>query len=182
MPSDHVLLKIDFKNAFNSCKGTRSSKSSFPELYHFISSAYRYPSYLICGDNIIKSEKGVQQGDPLALFYSAPCRATMSCLRLSSKMLSTVEKGQDPRSLCFQSCIILSGQHIDIRHTLSVVITSSSQRREFNKETLLALFYFVQFYIPWFNSFNLNCQSFTWTLLTISLSVLSSTRMMSFCP
>ena len=40
-------------------------KSSIPELFLFVSSAYSVPSYLVCGDSIILSEEGVQQGDPL---------------------------------------------------------------------------------------------------------------------
>ena len=60
MLTNHVLLKIDFKNAFNSLRWNRilvAVQSSFPELYPFIWLAYRYPSYLFCGNNI-KSEEG----------------------------------------------------------------------------------------------------------------------------
>lgn len=72
MPSNPVLLKIDFKNAFNSLRRDKiieAVQSSFPELYSFIWSAYRYPSYLFCGDSIIKLEEGVQQGDPLGPLF-----------------------------------------------------------------------------------------------------------------
>ena len=68
MPSNHVLLKVDFRNAFNSVRRDKileAVKSSIPELFLFVSSAYTVPSYLVCGDSIILSEEGVQQGDPL---------------------------------------------------------------------------------------------------------------------
>ena len=68
MPSNHVLLKVDFRNAFNSVRRDKileAVKSSIPELFLFVSSAYTVPSYLMCEDSIILSEEGVQQGDPL---------------------------------------------------------------------------------------------------------------------
>ena len=68
MPSNHVLLKVDFRNAFNSVRRDKileAVKSPIPELFLFVSSAYTIPSYLVCGDSIILSEEGVQQGDPL---------------------------------------------------------------------------------------------------------------------
>ena len=40
-------------------------KRNCPELFHFVFSAYGSPSFLFCGDYIIRSEEGVQQGDPL---------------------------------------------------------------------------------------------------------------------
>ena len=63
MPSNHVLLKVDFRNAFNSVRRDKileAVKSSIPELFHFVSSAYTVPSYLMCEDSIILSEEGVQ--------------------------------------------------------------------------------------------------------------------------
>ena len=64
MPSNHVLLMVDFRNAFNSVRRDKileAVKSSIPELFLFISSAYTVPSYLVCGDSIILSEEGEQQ-------------------------------------------------------------------------------------------------------------------------
>ena len=40
-------------------------KDSAPELFTFILSAYTDPSALYCGDQVIMSSEGVQQGDPL---------------------------------------------------------------------------------------------------------------------
>jgi len=36
-----------------------------PDLYIFVRTAYENPSYLFCGNSIILSQEGVQQGDPL---------------------------------------------------------------------------------------------------------------------
>ena len=58
MPSTHVMLKVDFRNAFNSVRRDKileAVKSSIPELFPFVSSAYSVPSYLVCGDSIILS-------------------------------------------------------------------------------------------------------------------------------
>ena len=39
--------------------------SSLPELFPFVQSAYGSPSHLWLGDEVLSSEEGVQQGDPL---------------------------------------------------------------------------------------------------------------------
>ena len=66
--SEKVILKIDFFNAFNMV--SRSTilfkiKEFAPEYYNFIYQCYREPSYLTFNGNIILSQRGVQQGDPL---------------------------------------------------------------------------------------------------------------------
>ena len=68
MPLNHLLLKLDFKNAFNTLRRDRmidAVQQSTPEMFSFIDSAYASPSHLFCGDNILQSAEGVQQGDPL---------------------------------------------------------------------------------------------------------------------
>ena len=57
MPSDHLLLKLDFKNTFK-CLGW-DIKMSAPGLLKFVYSAYSVPSQLFCGDHVIQSA-GVQ--------------------------------------------------------------------------------------------------------------------------
>ena len=68
-----IVLKIDYKNAFNSIRrDTLLSiiQNHYPEIYPFIWQCYSTPSALLFGDHIIQSSSGVQQGDPLgpALF------------------------------------------------------------------------------------------------------------------
>ena len=40
-------------------------KENIPELFNFVHSAYSQPSMLFCGDQVMQSAEGVQQGDPL---------------------------------------------------------------------------------------------------------------------
>ena len=68
MPPSHLLLKLDFKNAFNSLRRDKmleAVKENVPELFNFVHSAYNQPSMLFCGDRVMQSAEGVQQGDPL---------------------------------------------------------------------------------------------------------------------
>ena len=68
-----VVLKIDYKNAFNSVDRVpvlREVKTHFPELYNWAAWCYRTPSSLFYGDQVLQSSMGVQQGDPLGpLFF-----------------------------------------------------------------------------------------------------------------
>ena len=65
---NEVILKLDFKNAFNTIrrdKMLKSVRSLAPELAPFVYSAYREPSNLFWGEQTLMSREGVQQGDPL---------------------------------------------------------------------------------------------------------------------
>lgn len=64
----HTILKLDFSNAFNSLD--RDWLLSQVEYLHvpgrfFIEQSYKYKSILSYDKNIISSERGIQQGDPL---------------------------------------------------------------------------------------------------------------------
>ena len=68
LPADHVMVKLDFTNAFNSLHRHDmliSVLSRVPELYAYCVSAYSHPSTLFYGSYVISSEEGRQQGDPL---------------------------------------------------------------------------------------------------------------------
>ena len=68
-PKCTVLLKLDFKNAFNSLNRETMLNhvySNRPELYNYTHCAYGKPSYIFYGSSVIKSEDGTQQGDPEA--------------------------------------------------------------------------------------------------------------------
>ena len=65
---DHPLLKLDFRNAFNTLRRDKMLEAVLeyaPDLFPFVHSAYERPSSLFCSDAILMSEEGVQQGDPL---------------------------------------------------------------------------------------------------------------------
>ena len=68
LPADHVLVKLDFTNAFNSLHRSDmllSLHNHLPELYAFCCSSYSQPSFLFFGSHTILSQEGPQQGDPL---------------------------------------------------------------------------------------------------------------------
>ena len=63
-----ALLKLDFRNAFNSIrrdKMLRPMQECVPRLLQFVNSAYSSPSTLFWADKTIQLADGVQQGDPL---------------------------------------------------------------------------------------------------------------------
>ena len=77
MKEHHLLLKLDFKNAFNCLRQDKmlaAVSEKAPDLFPLIHSAYGTPSSLFIGDSIIQSAKGVQQGNPLGplFFVSLP--------------------------------------------------------------------------------------------------------------
>jgi len=61
LSADHVMVKLDFTNAFNSLHRQdmfTSVLSRVPELYAYCYSAYSHPSTLFYGSYVISSEKG----------------------------------------------------------------------------------------------------------------------------
>ena len=65
---DHLIAKLDFKNAFNSVRRDamlETIASTIPELFPFVHAAYSDSSVLKFGSYSIDSNEGVQQGDPL---------------------------------------------------------------------------------------------------------------------
>ena len=65
---EYVMLKIDFKNAFNMVDRSEflsKVRILFPKMYNWVHLMYAQNSFLVFGDKIILSSCGVQQGDPL---------------------------------------------------------------------------------------------------------------------
>jgi len=68
MPDDFVVAKLDFSNAFNNLHRDKMLEmvlSKIPELYKFCHLAYSQHSFLSFGSDVILSQEGAQQGDPL---------------------------------------------------------------------------------------------------------------------
>ena len=68
MGPDDAMVKLDFKNAFNSIRRDKmleAVQSLCPILYPFVHSAYASTSELQWGERALQSAEGVQQGDPL---------------------------------------------------------------------------------------------------------------------
>lgn len=62
-----VLLKIDFRNAFNTLERDiilECFKAQAPKMYKYMWQCYAKPSLLFFGDKTINSQVGAQQGDP----------------------------------------------------------------------------------------------------------------------
>jgi hypothetical protein len=62
-----VLLKLDFKNAFNSVERDcilKEVQCHTPLLYPYLYQCYRNPATLFFGNHLISSSVGAQQGDP----------------------------------------------------------------------------------------------------------------------
>ena len=61
-PNDHLLLKLDFKNAFNRLRHDKMLETvlqSAPLLFPFAYSAYESPTFLYYGNTILLSQDGV---------------------------------------------------------------------------------------------------------------------------
>ena len=59
--ADRLLLKLDFKNAFNCLRRDKmleAVQKVAPELYPFVHSAYEKPSSLFYGDSVLPSQEG----------------------------------------------------------------------------------------------------------------------------
>ena len=66
--SNSILLKIDFKNAFNTVKRDailHKVKELLPKIFPFVFQAYAQPTDLFFGKESLLPKEGVQQGDPL---------------------------------------------------------------------------------------------------------------------
>ena len=64
---ENVILKMDFKNAFNSLKRDKMLDTVFRkrrQIYNYTHSAYSETSHLFFGDKVIQSQEGCQQVDP----------------------------------------------------------------------------------------------------------------------
>ena len=64
---ENFILKMDFKNAFNSLKRDKMLDTVFRkrrQFYNYTHSAYSETSPLFFGDKVIQSQEGCQQGNP----------------------------------------------------------------------------------------------------------------------
>ena len=83
---DQVLMKVDFKNAFNSVRRDKmllAVEEFIPELLPFVHSVYCDSSSLMWGDEVVESAEGVQQGDPLG-----PLLFCLSIHKMGAKLKS----------------------------------------------------------------------------------------------
>jgi hypothetical protein len=67
---DIAIIKLDISNAFNSIFRSTvvpALGSISPASTNYLLNCYQKPSYLIYGDRIVESTRGVQQGDPIGM-------------------------------------------------------------------------------------------------------------------
>ena len=69
MPDNHILVKLDFSNEFNSIRRDLvldSIADQMPELCCFVNASCSSNPILTFGSQVIHSKEGFQQGDPLS--------------------------------------------------------------------------------------------------------------------
>ena len=68
LPAGHVVVKLDFSNAFNCVRQDLildSIATNIPEIYRLVYSAFSFEPVLTFGSHEILSSEGAHQGDPL---------------------------------------------------------------------------------------------------------------------
>ena len=67
---NEIILKLDFKNAFNTIRRDKAVRSLAPELAPFVYSVYSEPSILFGGNKHCCLGRGYSRGIPLATCFS----------------------------------------------------------------------------------------------------------------
>ena len=90
LPPDHIVVKLDFSNAFNSLHRfdmLSAVHSRIRDLYSYCYLAYSQPSVLFYGSHTVLSQEGPQQGDPLGpLLFCNTIHPLLSSLKSDLKL------------------------------------------------------------------------------------------------
>ena len=117
MSTEQILVKLDFRNAFNSIHREtvlRAVAAHIPVIYAFCYLTYANHTSLLFGKDLISSEDGVQQGDPLG--------PLLFCLSIHIILTAF----QSPFIACFMDDVTLGGDADTIeRDVLQMVETGS---------------------------------------------------------
>jgi hypothetical protein len=100
MPPDYVVAKLDFSNAFNNLHRDvmlSAVAEHVPDIYKFCYLAYDKSSFLQFSNNIILSQEGAQQGDPLG--------SLMFCLAIHPLILAC----DSPLKVAYMDDVTLGG-------------------------------------------------------------------------
>ena len=117
LPACHVVVKLDFSNAFNCVRRDLildSIATNIPEIYRLVYSAFSCELVLTFGSHEILFSEGTQQGDPLTLEF---CEAIHSLLL---KLHSSVKIG-------FTDDLTLSGDLHTVERDITTITESSSE-------------------------------------------------------
>ena len=124
------VLQIDFENAFNSIKrqGVLSEcLKQIPSIYPFVSSCYAKHSSLFYNGQAIKSESGVQKGDPLGpLLFSLALMPLVNKIKQEVPMLL--------QNSWYLDDGILAGTEAELLHILDI-LESEGKDLGFNVKT-----------------------------------------------
>ena len=92
--SPKAVVKLDFKNAFNTVRRDvilKAVHDATPDCYAYVHSAYSAASHLFIGSEIISSEEGVQQGDPLGpMLFCMAVHPLLTACKTELKILTTL--------------------------------------------------------------------------------------------
>jgi len=84
MTDKEVIVKLDFSNAFNSLHRSdmfQAVRDRVPELFPYCYTLYAHPSWLFYGPDVVLSQEGTQQGDPLGpLLFSSTLQRLLQSL------------------------------------------------------------------------------------------------------
>ena len=103
---NYILAKLDIKNAFNSIRRDillRKGLINCPDIFRLASLAYGSPTPIMANGNLIWSNSGVQQGDPLGpLLFSLAIHDIASSMKSNFNVwyLDDATIAGDPRSVC----------------------------------------------------------------------------------
>lgn len=118
LATGQAVFKLDFKNAFNSIHRDvilSAVHEKIPRLQPFVELCYAESSNLCFGDEIIMSEEGAQQGDPLG--------SLLFCLAIHR----LVEKLSSELNLWYIDDGILGGNITDILHDIDIIKTDGQK-------------------------------------------------------
>ena len=118
LPDDHVLVKLDFKNAFNSIRRDlilQSVAENIPEIYRFVHASLDCNSKLAFGTDTILSSEGSQQGDPLG--------SLEFCEAIQQTLLSKIAR----ISLGYIDDVNLEGRVDEVARNVQAIIDSSTK-------------------------------------------------------
>ena len=103
---DHIQAKLDIPSAFNNIQRDillRKCLMNYPEIFRLASLAYGSPTALMANGNLIWSDSGVQQGDPLGpLLFSLAIHDIASSMKSNFNIwyLDDATNAGDPKSVC----------------------------------------------------------------------------------
>ena len=120
LPDNHVFVKLDFSNAFNSVRRDTILANvavRMPKLYQIVKESLDCNPMLIYGDDIIISAEGSQHGDPLT--------GLESCEFIQLTLLETAVR----TTMGFVDDINLEGELSSVARDIQAIIDSNPTTR-----------------------------------------------------